>query len=338
MDTLLNYYPVITTLCGKLSYRELKSLSCASKGWWEATNSLIVNKTLLKIDKPCCVKFQRKYKYVKIDKIDFEMVLPTLPDSIAIFNFKQIQIKDFQIFKRFKKLKGLWFYLCDFPAEIPNKEALIFGLESLHIMLSNTNEIALVDNFIKANNKIEDLQIQVSIYDDESSAEIMVNTVLANIHLPYLKEIYIRGWDNSDFNCGLIGIFKNISSIKSCKLKYLKLSDTIFENIHNTCKKLETLSIVKCENLTGHFLKDIKKVPTLKHLELFKSEINVEELQKIYIPQLTSFRVSLSEDSPVSGMNSIQTQSMIKHMINLTVLDLTIYKACIKRQFWTIQF
>lgn len=328
MDTLLRFYPTIVSLCEKLSFQELKSLSRVSKGWWELTSSFVVNRTVIEFnayDKPCEIEFLRKYKHVKINNIALSAVLDKLPDSLETLKlfFSQIQVQDFRHIQRFKKFKSLSINYPEFlifNEDSLNPVDLMLGLQSLEVCLYE-DDLSVYQKLIHANGSIRSLSLYFTTSDEDTS-EGAFNDFLRSIRLPNLLEFAIEA-RNIDLADGLRVFIQNHKDLTVCSLTNLEIKDDVISNLRRTCEKLEKVSLEGCLELTGVSLKELKRMKALKHLDLSETSFAGYDLEKFRPRQLESFKICYSEDAAIEGLTSVQFQSMISLMRNIRVLNLS---------------
>lgn len=135
MDSLLTLDPSIINICGRLSFQELKSLSLVSDGWREVTDSFVISRAILNINKPCGIEFYRRYKRVKVCEVDLKDVISCIPDSIEVLELKDSGINFMQL-KKFKNLKSLTVDHASLPKQTPIPTDLVLGLQSLNIKVN----------------------------------------------------------------------------------------------------------------------------------------------------------------------------------------------------------
>lgn len=322
MDSLLSYYPTIVSLCEKLSFQELKSLSLASKGWYEASNSFIVNRTIIKFEeeKDGEIEFDRKYKHVKVRTIDYNDVHDKLSDSLETLELVCSAIENFSKFKKFKKLKTLSLNHSYILEEDFGPTDLVLGLDALKVY-TEEQDLNTFQLLIRANGSIRSLSLEFTSYD-EDLFEGEFNDFLRNIHLPKLQELSITTTE-LNLRSGLKDFFPNHKDLKVCLFNDVNIKDETVTVLRTNCTKLEKVGLKRCVDLSGVTLNELKLMSRLKHLDLAYTNFTVKDLENFNPRQLESFRIRFAGVASVGGLDSMQTQSILLSMSNLKVLNLS---------------
>lgn len=320
MDSLLDYYPTIVNLCGKLSFQELKSLSRVSTGWWEVSDSFVVSRALLNINKQNEVQFLRKYKHVKVFDVKLSEVLSRLPECTEELKlvFSEISPSDFKHLQKLKNLKSLSFYNCYLPEETPNPAELVLGLHSLEITLNQERHFTFFQELIRANEWIENLSFEFghNIKNKEPFKEL-----LRNIHLSNLEKISIKPMIHMRLKDELIDFIRNHSNIKDCSLLSLVINDRVIKTLRESCGHLERLSLESCQiyelETSDVAVKELKLMRGLKHLDLTYTNFHVDYLETFNPKHLESLGLGCIP------LASVKTRPILHSMKNIRVLDLS---------------
>lgn len=322
MDSLLSYYPTIVSLCDKLSFQELKSLSLVSKGWYEATNLFIVRRTVIKFHKchPCEIEFSRNYNDVIIYNSDLNDVDEKLPENLVALEISFCRIDDFKPLHKLKKLKSLAIHFPQLfePSSIMD---LVLGLQSLEVSTSET-DLSIYQELIRANGSIRSLTLCFTTVD-EDLYEGEFNDFLRNIHLPKLEHVSLYSCSYLNLSDGLKDFCQNHSDLKVCSLTNLKILDDTITILQKNCKKLEQIKLEKCLELTGVTLKVLKLMKELKHLDLARTSFPVKDLERFNPRQLETFTFCFAETARIDGFFTVHLKSMLQSMYNMRVLDLS---------------
>lgn len=222
-----------------------------SKGWYEATDSILISRTILHFPKNHElvdeVGFMRKYKHLKIEDMEFDKVLTNMnvKDCLETLEFENcdILIEDFKKLRQFKTLKSLTIKKCtiDNVNEITAMD-LVTGLQSLEVTVDEES-LNLYKELIRVNSSIRTLRLRIC------STETDINTdFLRNIHLPALQELLITsGGVNICLDDGLKPLFQKHKDLNSCVLIGLGTKDEVISVLRRSCTKLEKLSLEECE-------------------------------------------------------------------------------------------
>lgn len=316
MDSLLPFYPVIVSLCEKLSFQELKSLSLTSKGWWEATDSFMIKRALLNMNKPCGIEFFRKYKFVRISKVDLKDVIVRIPDSTEEINLETSGIDSFKQFLKFKRLKNLTVDNFSLPQVTPTPTELTLGLQSLRANATEKS-VSLLQTLIGANSSMESLSLEFSTYNYGLYKKDF-KVFIKNIHLPKLLTFSITGF-YFDFKDELIEFFEKHKDLKDCSLNGLEVNTQVVKSLRRNCRNLERLSLETCVGLepTQNTSNELKLMTKLKHLDLSYTSFTVADLEKLHSRQLQTFKMAFI------WVTTPQAKSILQSMRYLRVLDIS---------------
>lgn len=333
LDSLLAYDPAIVSLCSELSFQELKSLSIVSIGWYEATNSFVINRAVFHLnEKSIQVGFFRKYKQVEVRKFlrnwSFIKALCILPDSVEeldLFHNTIISPEVFKQLQKLTKLKRLGFYNCRFFTRMPSPTELALKLETL-IACVHAESLDIFEELIKANNSIQNLSLNcangsfIGNWTFSEDFETDLNVFLKNINLPVLQSFSITlkiGSLDLELNDGMRCFFRNHRNLKVCVFKNLLyyIDDQLIRTLRHNCKHLERFSCDSPEE-SEYTLEEFKLMTKLKHLDLGYSSFDPDEAAEFNPRQLESFTMNFS------GLLSTQTLSVLQSMTNIRCLDL----------------
>lgn len=313
MDSLLRFYPAIVSLCDKLSFQELMSLSLVSKEWLDATDLFVVKRALFVFLKEHGIAFpRRKYKFVKISEVDLELVIDTVPDSAEDIELETSRISNFTQFLKFKKLKSLTVDGFSLPQEAPTVTELALSLKSLKI-IGTEDGLSLFKELIGANSSIESLSLDggCTFYEE-------FEDFIRNINLPNLMSVSITNLDHY-FKDMLIDFFCKHKNIRCCSLDKSEINAEVVRALGKNCKNLERLSLRSCYFLEEREVtsNELNLMSKLKHLDLSYTSFTAEALEKLHSRQLQTFKMAHIQVNPT------QARSILKTMKYIKVLDIS---------------
>lgn len=314
MDILLSYNPAVDSICQKLSFGDLKSLSRVSKSWKEVTESILIKRTILHFDdnaKPCNIKFQRKYKNISLKSIQIERVKSHLSlEDVEYLKLTNMDLATINICENFKKLKSLDIDSC----VLSKKVKLDMGLTFLKVFSLEKRTLTVAQELIKTNDSIHNLNL--NIFPKEDNFVKFFNDFLQNIFLPKLHTFAIQ-LPLTDLYCGLKKFLKNHTNILVCTVngklptlerfsleKLLRLMDEPFDDLAIISFIAETLPKLKVLNLENlyenieenkpNMVINVSSFKNLEKLELDKILLIDKFLRSIRAPKLKDLVIKYS--------------------------------------------
>lgn len=319
MERLLSFGPILKNLSEHLDDYDLKSLSEVSKEFWKATEEIISDRFQFKPKGFC--NFLRNYKHVTITAD--ESLFPKISKDVESLCFENFMYErkqpDLSFLYKLEKLEKLVFS----HTYIPEDCGCIRGLKYFHASVYY-GDVEAFKEIIRGNPEIETLNInfQQRTYDYEP-----YNNILKVIHVPKLK--YFRYFSLSiTCNDGLSEFFRNHPNLEKCTILGPRVTDDVLTALCESSSNLESFELNLCKKLTSSIFDDLKSLNNLKHLKMNAMYASFENVTKMNLENLRSFRYSSCWFE--EQMNPEQIVNILPSSRHLKFLDLTNIQRCKK--------